>query len=233
MCCGRLRRVLSGRCCCFRGVRIRLCCCVWRRRRFVRRGFRLRCCMWIRARIFRRRSSFVIVVCLSLVSDWLSRWCRTRSTRAVSLRSRDRARLAIVCKPQRCWTRSPASGLIARSVAQDGMRSARARKSASSRYAMTSERGTQRTSVPNYGTSTTRGSARVSTPACSRCRTGLSLTCGNTFKASSWRSRRSTSRTAAKSSTVTACSTRTAPANTCSTVSTSTRKPFATAPSAT
>jgi len=42
MCCGRWRRGLSGRCCCFRGGRIRLCCCGWRRRRFARRGFRFR-----------------------------------------------------------------------------------------------------------------------------------------------------------------------------------------------
>ncbi len=46
--------------------------------------------------------------------------------------------------------------------------------------ATTSGSGTRRTSGPSCGTSTTAGTARASTSACSRCRTGPSSTSGST-----------------------------------------------------
>ncbi len=118
MCCGRWRRGVRGRCCCSVGGRIRLCCCVWRRRRFVRRGFRVRCCMSIRARIFPRRSSFAIVAWVSSVSGCWSRACRTRSTKAAYAKKPDPAHHATASKPPPCSTRSPTARSTRRSAAR-------------------------------------------------------------------------------------------------------------------
>ena len=69
-----------------------------------------------------------------------------------------------------------------RSAARAATRNAPARKNASSASATTSAIGTPKTSAPNYGTSTTPGSAPASTSACSRSPTGPNLTSGNTSK---------------------------------------------------
>ena len=87
-----------------------------------------------------------------------------------------------------------------RSAARAATRSARARRSGSSRSATTSASGTRARSAPSSGTSTTARSARASRCASSRSPTGPSSTSGSTSRASSSSCRRSTSRTSARSS---------------------------------
>ena len=73
--------------------------------------------------------------------------------------------------------------------------------------ATTSASGTPSASAPSCGRSTTAGSARASTCACSRSPTGPSSTSGSTSPPRASRSRRSTSRTSARCSRATGCST--------------------------
>ena len=71
-------------------------------------------------------------------------------------------------------------GSTPRSAARGATRSAPARRSACSRSATTSGSGTRAASGRSCGISTTGGCGRVSTCACSPCRTGPSSMCGST-----------------------------------------------------
>ena len=107
-----------------------------------------------------------------------SRASRTTSTTGGS-RSAPTAR-ATRCRPRRCSTPSPSTATTRCSAADDATRSGRAPRSACSACATPSASGSRRGSGPSCGTSTTGATSRLSTCACSRCRTSPSSTSGAT-----------------------------------------------------
>ena len=132
--------------------------------------------------------------------------CRTTSTPVGWPRRPAPGPAGTACRRSRCCGPSgsivstPCSGAPAATRRRPGPRSG------CSASAMSSASGIPATSARSCGTSTTAGTAKASTSGCSRCPTGPSWTSGSTSSRRRSSCPRSTTPTAARSSSATACS---------------------------